>query len=384
MPVDDLETGTSETSLSEDVELLSEETPEETPEEVTDDETSDEETPDEEEPSEDEEETEEEPEEDEDEDKITRPSWKEIKDKHPELAKNKDFREMFHRERAFSDLFPTLEDARDASEKAQALDFFDSSLQEGKPEVLINSLASNEAIANKFADRIIPALYAANPKLFQRATQPLMVEMLNAVAERANGTKDDNLLISAKNIAKFLFGKFEIPARENRINPELENEKKQLQTERARLIDNQRNDFLSRADKSISKQLSKAITEGLDPKNELSDFARQALIEKVLAETRHTLTSDKAFSSKIQNLVRLAEKSGFPQDYLPRLISAYLGRAKTTALTLRAKYKSAAVEKRTAPPKTRIEGSTEKQTPQTSTKGDKAKKSDMDIILEGT
>jgi hypothetical protein len=380
---DDLETGTSEAS---DLDTITEgadeetETPEETPEEtdVVEDSSEEEESSDEDEDSE--EEVEEEVEEEEE--ISDRLSWKEIKEKFPEVAKMKEFREVFHREKAFSDLFPTLDDAKDANEKSQALDFFDQSLNEGDPGVLLRALEPQ--VAGKLAENILPALYQVSPQLFNRAAEPMLVNMLNSVAKRAEDSKDQNLLISAKNVAKFLFGKFEIPAAKNRVNPEVEEEVKKLKEERQQLVSAKQTEFLSRTDKSIFRQLSKVVSDGLDPKGELTEFTKNAIIEKTLAETKAQLISDKAFSSKMANIFRAAEKAGFPPDYMPRLISAYLGRAKSIALTLRAKHKSAAAGKKTIQPKTRIEGSSEKKTTQTSTVKDSRKKSDLDIILEGS
>lgn len=380
---DDLDTGTSETS---DVDFLAEGDSAETDtntdktEEIPEDETPEDEAP-EETPEEDEEEEEEEtPEEDEAE--ITRPSWKEIKEKYPELAKNKDFQNMFHRERAYSEIFPTVEDAKEASKAYETLEYFDNSLIEGDPRVLLNAL--NEQTVARFAQNILPSLYNTNPALFKQATEPLFIDLLNIVATKAEENRDENLLISAKNMAKFLFGKFEIPTKINRTSPELEQERQKLQQERQSLIQRQEGDFYSRADRSIAKQLRRTIEDGLDPNNEMSEFTRNALIKQVLDDTVATLKNDQTFNSKIQNLHRLAKNAGFPPDYMPRFISTYLGRAKSLALTLRAKHKSAAVVKRTPPPKTRIEGSSKTETKQISTKREGTRKSDMDIILEGS
>jgi hypothetical protein len=381
MSDDTLDTGTSEAS---DVALLSE------GEDSKEAETSEDETPaeetsegeEEEPPLEEEEEKPEEEEEIDDKD-ITRTSWKTIKEKYPDLAKDKDFQNMFHREKAFSEVFPTVEDAREASVAAQTMEFFDNSLVEGDPKVLLSAL--NENVVTKFAENVLPALYQVNPSLFARATQPLMIELLNSVAERAESTKDENLAISAKNIAKFIFGKFEIPSRTQRTTPELEQERQRLQQERQTIAQRTENQFFERADKSIARQLRKVVEEGLDPKGELSDFTKNALVKQIIEDTKSTLMTDEMFKSKVKNLHRLARNAGFPEDYLPRFISTYLGRAKSLALTLRAKHKSAAVGKRTVQPKTRIEGSSRAETKQISkdTKGS-SKKSDLDIILEGT
>ena len=334
-----------------------------------------------------EEEEEEIEEEDESEEQITRPSWKTIKEKYPELAKDKDFKNVFFRDKEFTQLFPTVQDAKDSFEKSQLLEMLDGSLSQGDPSQFLDALAA--PTKQKFAQNILPALHALDKNLFKVATQPLIFEMLNEIHAIGEKNSDENLQISVKNIAKVLTGKFEVPPRAQKPgNSEPDPEKQALIEETARLRGNQRNQFFEKADSSIKKQLIKTIEDGLDPKNELSDFTKQALIDKILEETKGSVSSDQAFASKMKHLAKQAEKAGYPPDYMPRFISAYLGRARQLALGLRAKHKAAALAKRTSKPKTtRVEGSSEKgkgtsQTQNTGKAGkvDYRKMSDEDIL----
>jgi hypothetical protein len=380
-----LETTGSETgSLSNDVDELSEgsEEPkkvEESPLPEEEDEPT-EETPEEEAPEVEEEEEENE-EEVSDEEQITRPSWKTIKEKYPELAKDKDFKNVFFRDKEFTQLFPTVQDAKDSFEKSQLLDYLDGSISTGDPTEFIKALA--EPTRAKFAQNILPTLHSLDRGLFKAATQPLIFEMLNEIHALGEKNGDENLQISVKNIAKILTGKFEVPPRApKKGNGEVDPEKQELQEKLNQLATTQKQNFYEKADRSIKKQLIKTIEEGLDPKNELSDFTKQALIDKILDETRNSVSQDQAFASKMKHLAKLAEKAGYPPDYMPRFISAYLGRAKQLALTLRAKHKSAAIGKGPAKSKiTRVEGSKDtSQIKNVRGKVDYSKMSDEDIL----
>ena len=388
MPEEILDNTGSEAS---DVEELAsgEETPvkEETPEstDVGSEEDDEPKAEEEEEPpvEEEEEEIEEETEEEE---QITRPSWKTIKEKYPELAKDKDFKNVFFRDKEFTQLFPTVQDAKDSFEKSQLLEMLDGSLSQGDPSQFLDALAA--PTKQKFAQNILPALHALDKNLFKVATQPLIFEMLNEIHAIGEKNSDENLQISVKNIAKVLTGKFEVPPRAQKPGNSEPDPEKQALLERTRTLEaNQRNQFFEKADNSIKKQLIKTIEDGLDPKNELSDFTKQALIDKILEETKSSVASDQAFAAKMKHLAKQAEKAGYPPDYMPRFISAYLGRARQLALTLRAKHKSAAVAKRTSKGKiTRVEGSPEKGKGNSQTQNvqkgkiDYSKMSDEDIL----
>lgn len=358
---------------------------EETPDEPTaDDET--EEEPEESEEVEtkslDEEET------DEDEEEIARPSWKEITEKYPEIAKNKDFREMYHREKAYSEIYPTVADARDAAEKAGVFDSMDAEIVDGKIGVIFQNIRPE--VLTRVAENILPALYEASQSDFIRATRPLLIDIFHNLSEKANTLDEksrNNLKLSIENISKQLFGDFKLPDRvTGKKDPEIEREREELKRERANSAQAKRQEFLATNDKSIKRQLNDALMEGMDPQNKLTPFVKQQIIKQVLDETRDQLKNDPQFVSRMQHLLRLAERAGYTADYKPRIISAYLGRAKQIALGLRAKYKAAAIGRRVPVNKNRIESTRPSERVAQNNNGmgkgkvDYRKMSDLDII----
>jgi hypothetical protein len=290
-----------------------------------------------------EEEEEENPEE---ENKITRPSWNELKAKYPGIEKNKELREVYFREKAFSDIYSNVDEAKDASEKARILEFFDSSLSDGTPDALLSNL--NPQALEGFAEKILPSLRTANKDLFIKATAPVLIDIVNNINESAIAKGDKNLETSVLNVCKWLFGDFKIPSRVGNVtSPEIEKEKRSLQETREKLISTQRMDFTSRVEKSIGKQLDKLVREGLETDN---PFLTDTIVEKTLSRVRDTITSDKEFLSKLSIIYKQAEKSGYPSEYAARVISAYLGRAKGIALKARAEIKSTALGKQSTKP----------------------------------
>lgn len=394
---DDLDNASSETS---DVELLSEgandetpaeETPEVPEEESESESESSEESEEEKEPSEDEESEETKSEEDDDETKddkeLTRPSWKLITDKYPELAKNKDFREMYHREKAYSELFPTVADAREAVTQARVLEHFDTIVAEGRVADLFSEL--NESTLKRFSENLLPGLYQVSPQAFARVTYPVLVETLHQVLDRGTRSKDKNLVNAIGHISQALFDKWELPGRPdgNRRSSETDEEVNQLKNEVNELTTQQQRNFMAVTDKSIKKQLTGILTEGLDPKNELSEFTKNALIKQVLDETSKIVGKDEQFKRRMHLLLQQAARSGFSSEFKPRAISAYLGRAKQVALGLRAKYRASAMQRRAAPRennKNRVEGSGKAngKLPEKNNKSVYREKSDLDIINE--
>lgn len=273
--------------------------------------------------------------------KITRPSWEKIKSKYPEAAKDRELREIYFRDQQFSELFPSLNEAKESAEKARLFDFFDSGLANGDPKVLIDAL--DKKVLENFSESILDSLYAHDKSLFVRATGPYLSNVLNSIYAFAESKSDKNLTTSVLNICKHLFGEFKLPNKPvNRNHPELEGERKALREERERLFTTQRRDFQVKAEKIIGSRLDKIIREDLNVKNE---YLATSIVKDTIEKLKQTLEQDQNFLNSMKNLFIQAEKGGYNSDHQARVISAYLGRAKGIALKLRAEVRASAIGK---------------------------------------
>lgn len=395
-----LEEGSDDASLISDAEetkeveepTKEEEKIEEDTSKVEEDETEeeDEEELEEEEEEETKEEEENEEEDTEEEEQITRPSWKQVKKEFPGIEKNEDFRQMFFREKAFSDVYPTVADARIAADKANTLDYFDESLRDGDPTVLLQALASStpEVVAG-MAEKFLPSLRELSPKLFVQATKDLVSDILNDAFDRSEKTQDKNLKLSVANLCKYLYGDYKLPPRPGRVekDPEIIKEKEKLQAERNEIFNSKKAEFEGSVDKSIDRQLGQLLAEGLDLDN---DFIKRAIVRDAIDEMKLVLKTDENFKINFFRLLNQSAKAGFTPEWKSRVISAYLGRAKGLALTARSKLKAEALRKRQSQEQssTKKVEAADKNDSRATSKGDKTSKrefyskhSDMDIIL---
>lgn len=316
-----------------------------------------------------------------DEAQITRPSWSEIKQKYPELAKNQEFREIYMRDAQFSELFPSIAEAKTASAKAEAIDILEADLASGDVSKVLKNI--DEGSLLKVSRKFLPSLYQVNPKAFTEATRPLIVDMLNTVLEHGQNSKDENLVKSVRNISRALYNSPDVPKRIPIADesPEVQAEKDKLRQERYTLYKQQEGRFLVSTDKFIMGEITKLVTRQADPHNKLNPFVRKAVIASSVRDIKNKLGSDEAFNGRLQNLFRLAAKSGFPNTYKSRLISASLDRAKRLIPVLVNKHKMAALGRQQSggsDNKKIVAGSgTGKVTTTTSGKGVRARDIDM-------
>lgn len=280
------------------------------------------------------------------EDEPTRPSWKTIKEKYPELAKDKDFRELYFRDKAYTDVFPTVAHAKEAASKADSLDALDATLVNGDMETIFKDV--NEHVLLKISDKILPSLFKTNPQAFARATRPFLVDILHTVMTKANAENDENLKRSVRNISNAIFKQPDLPSRVSaQEDPSIQQERQRLEQERQGLFARDEQKFLNAADSSVTRRLESMVSEAIDPKNEynLSSFVRQAITERTLREVNQVLKRDEALGNKLKSYHKLASRSGFPDEYKARMISASLERAKRVIPMLVTKHRNSALGK---------------------------------------
>lgn len=274
----------------------------------------------------------------------SRPSWKKVKELG--LDKDKDFRELYFRDKAYTDVFPTVAQAKEAATKADQLDLLDTTLVNGDIESIFKDL--NEDVILKISDRLLPTLSKTNPQAFIRATKPFLVDILHSVMNKAKSDGDENLQRSVRNISNAIFRNPELPPRvSNQEDPTIVQERQRLERERQGLFQRDEQRFLAAADSSTMRRLESIVSDSIDPKNEfgLSSFVRGAIADKVLKEVGQVLQKDEVLGNKLKAYHRNASRAGFPDEYKARMISASLERAKKVIPMLVAKHRNAALGK---------------------------------------
>lgn len=319
---------------------------EETPEEVP--ETNEEDTGEEKE-------TEEETEEDDEiVDENKKPSFKAINEKYPKFFKQfPEVREALGRELGYKEVFPTVQDAKDAGEVIETFNKLQESVMSGSSALLLGTLHNQgEGYVNKFAKNFLPTLQKGNPKLFSAIITPYINKILHNALNNANSAGNNNLKLAVQHLAKFIHGTEDgsIPP-----DPELDDEDRKdgkiSESERSLREENQQlslttlRRFAEDVKDSTEKILRKDILKNVDPENALPEFMQDALVNKIIGEIIKSLESDKSHSSSMSRLWLNARKNGYSKEDRSQLISAFLARARKILPSIRDKHKKGVMEK---------------------------------------
>lgn len=279
-----------------------------------------------------------------------RPSIKTMVKEFPELEetfkKFPQLRDAYFREGKFSQLYSSLEDATEASEKASALDNITDLIYSGSSQELLEGIGKDTPEGlKKFVSNFLPTLSKVNGDLFYEATIPVVNTVIRNLYRSGLQTKDNNLMGAAKIMAHFLHGSYEIPESETKVDPSIAAERKKLDDEKSSLEREKYEEFDNSLNDRTKRLMTKVITDGLDPNNSLSEFTKSAIIEKVIERVGNQLASDKQHMTNITKLWKVAKTERFSSKSADRILTAFLSRAKQLIPEIRSKVKNEAIGK---------------------------------------
>lgn len=265
----------------------------------------------------------------------------EIKKKYPTFFKEFPSVEVsIYRDRQFVEIFPTIDDAKEASEKAEQLDKFESSLMQGNTEEIFKLIKENDPEAfTKIADNYLNTLAKVDEKAYLHTISNVvkhtiisMVREAKAIDGRARTEEDKKkakaLIDHAEAINEFVFGTSEF-SNPTRLTPEekpdddgVKRERQEIATER---FENALGDLQSRVDNTIQS----TIDINIDPKGSMSSFVKKHASREAFDKIEELVVSDRGFKKTLDSLWRAAVESKYSRASLERIRSAYLSKAKT-------------------------------------------------------
>lgn len=253
-----------------------------------------------------------------------RTSFRDIKGKYPDFFKTfPDLRDAFFREREYTKIFPTIEDAKEVAAIANSFADISDNLLNGNPAKLLQDLqGANEQAFDEVAEKFLPTVFQLNEKTFYRVVNPLIEKFVQGMATAATKAGDENMRRAALYVGKYMTGEFKIPDTPRDKNPDarkLDDEKRNFYTERAREGEN--------AIKSeLVESLMSEINESLGEDEDLTDFMRQSVGQEILKKANDAVAQDPQHMALMQSLWRRWAKNGMTSGDKKKIVDAYLSR----------------------------------------------------------
>lgn len=273
-----------------------------------------------------------------------RPTIAQIKAKFPDLFKTfPQLQDVYFREREYTKLFPTVDDAKEAAENNTAFVNIQEDVMKGNGEQFFEALKETDTKAlGRFADTLMATLSRVDKTAFLRAANPVVEDICRQMYAKGKRENNENISNSAEFVAEYFFGdakyatgdKTSVAPKPAAAETEVATERTQFERER---YDVALRDVSTSAMKSLMGLID---NEKLDPSGTLSPFIRKTIIDNVLKDIGEAVVGDKAHMRYMDTLWANAKRGGYRD--LSRIESAYLARAKGLVSALRAKYVSEA------------------------------------------
>ncbi len=258
---------------------------------------------------------------------------KEILAKYPNLFKDFPYLEKaYFRDAAFTEMFTTPAEAKDAIAAKETLDNFERDVMNGNIATILKSVKATDGEAfNQIADNYMTALHEADQQAYYHVISNISKNTIVAMIKESRASNNEALESAAQILNQFLFGssKWEAPTRLSKDKPQDDGREKQIsqreQDFNRRQFETARGDLNSRVNTTITN----TIKANLDPRGTMTDFVKNAAMREVSENLARLIGKDTRFISLNDKLWEASFKEGFSRDSQDRILRAYLSKAKT-------------------------------------------------------
>lgn len=260
---------------------------------------------------------------------LPHPSWSRVSAKYPEFFKEfPEIRDLIGREKAYTEIFATVEDAKEMAEKAGDFDALVEKISDGDLTPVLSSLEADSLA--KLADGFLPALAKQDENLYYQITAPVIHQLLSSAFKSGKLEDNENLSNAAYWLSEWALGngKFATGAA-NFVPPKTEVKKDEtLEKEKKEFYDEKYTTFRDNVLESCNNQIDTFITGDL---KDLAPRVQKLVLREVREELASQLQADQGHMSRLRSLWKRAGSVGYVGDIKSRIISTYLERAKSLA-----------------------------------------------------
>lgn len=264
---------------------------------------------------------------------VTPVSRREILKKYPNVFKDfPHLEKAYYREQQFTEIFPTIPEAREAAAAVNTLDNFEQDLLKGNTKALLESIKKESPNAfAKIADNYLMTLGQVDEAAFHHVIGTVTKQTIVEMVKEARASKNDALEAAAQLLNQFVFGtsEWKPPTKLSKEQPdkdgkenEVDQREKQYITER---FETTRDDL----NVKVNNTLKATIDGNIDPKDSMSEYVKKTASREALDQLQTIIQKDTRFISLVDRLWDDAFKKRFNKESVDRIRSAYLSKAKT-------------------------------------------------------
>ncbi len=265
--------------------------------------------------------------------------------KYPEAFKEfPELEKSFYREKKYAEFFPTIEDAKEATEKLENYDKFESSVLSGDLDVIMaTAKQSDQRAFNKMVDNYLPMLGKVDQAAYFHVIGDVIKNTITAMVREGGRLENDDLKAAGVILNQFVFGKSEFEQPKSFGPSKPDDKETELSTERQQFVQERFESVLEDLSSASNNIIKSTISKHIDPKDVMTSYVRNTAIKEALAEVEESISSDTRFKAILDKLWEKAFKSNFNRSSLDDIKKAHLNKAKTLLPSIIQKHRNEAL-----------------------------------------
>jgi hypothetical protein len=266
------------------------------------------------------------------------PARKAILKEFPELFKKfPAIERSIYREQQYSEVFPTIKDARAAHEMLTNYGQLENSLMQGKSYFLLKNLKEGAPKAfDKYVDGFLSELAEVDEKSSQKLINRIVKNTLYNTFAVGKRKANETLQKAAQILHDAIYGTEEVSPDLTDRRPgksednEEDDREKQLREREAQYYHRQLADAVDDVTERSQNILKSTIDKHIDPKEQMTAYVRNKAQEDAYKEVHDQLLNDKRFRATINRLWQEASSQGnITEAHKQKIRNAILAKAKT-------------------------------------------------------
>ena len=258
---------------------------------------------------------------------------REILKKYPELFKDFPYLEKaYYREQQFTELLPTIDEAKAAVEKSKILDRFESEIigQGNTENILRAAREENPQAFLKIVDDYLPALARVDANAYTHVLANVTKHTIIAMVTEARKSNNPALQSAAQILNQYVFGSsdWKPPVQLSQETPE-NPQQQQINAREQELIRSGFNNTLTDLNTRVNNTLRNTIAEHIDPRKSMTEYVRKNASKDALETLNDLIKKDSRFVSLTDKLWERAVEQNFSQAAKDDIKRAYLSKART-------------------------------------------------------
>lgn len=267
---------------------------------------------------------------------IEPPSRKEILTAYPDLFKKfPALEKAMYRDKAYSEILPTIEDARIAAEKSTLLDEYEEEIQKGSTESLLSAVKDNdkETFA-KVVDNYLPTLFKVDEHAYYHTIGNVIKHTIISMVRDGESQKNRDLANAASVLNQYIFGTSQFSHPQKLSKSEIQDDgtrakEEEITTREKALAERQFNSTLEDLSTRVDNVLKASVDKFIDPNDSMTEYVKRTATKDVLDNLENLIEKDVRFKSVYDRLWERAYENDYDKESMDKIKAAYLSKAKT-------------------------------------------------------